>query len=378
VSDGLQINDHSALDIQNQISIELWINPSHISQNYPRLVHKGYSETYYGNYGSYELALNGTAGNSTAGTAFATLVDANTNDPFWAGSYTDIQFDTWTHLATTYDGTYFRFYVNGIIQDEYWVDITIATNDDILSIGKWFSGNYNSFAGQIDELRIWDIGRSEDEIIADMNRTLQGDEEGLVGYWNFDSGISDQSNFQHPTVSIGEANIVSSTAPVEGSNFLSVSPVFGTISPGNNQNIFLAVNNMNDLGLHYGSIFVSSNDPDENMVEIPVTVVVEPLGIGDNNLLPTEFALHQNYPNPFNPKTSVRYDLPDNAHVNIIIYDMLGRQVKELVNDHQDAGFKSIIWNATNDFGKPAAAGVYLYKIQAGDFIQTKKMVLLK
>ena len=196
-----------------------------------------------------------------------------------------------------------------------------------------------------------------------MNRALQGDEEGLVGYWNFDSGISDQSNFQHPTVSIGGANIVSSTVPIEGSDFLLVSPVFGTISAGNNQDIFLAVNNMNDLGLHYGSIFVSSNDPDENMVEIPVTVVVEPLGIGENNLLPTEFALHQNYPNPFNPITSLRYDLPENSMVTITIYDMLGREVNTIVNEVQNAGYKSIIWNATNDFGKPIATGVYLYKI---------------
>ena len=57
---------------------------------------------------------------------------------------------------------------------------------------------------------------------------------------------------------------------------------------------------------------------------------------------------------------------------------MLGRQVRKLINQTQDAGFKSVIWNATNDFGKPVSAGVYLYKIQAGEFVQTRKMVLLK
>ncbi|MBQ84748.1 MAG: Coagulation factor protein, partial [Candidatus Marinimicrobia bacterium] len=87
---------------------------------------------------------------------------------------------------------------------------------------------------------------------------------------------------------------------------------------------------------------------------------------------------HQNYPNPFNPITTLRYDLPENSLVNIIIYDMLGREVKTLVNTTQDAGFKSVVWNATNDHGKPVSAGVYLYQIQAGDFVQTKKMVLLK
>jgi hypothetical protein len=94
--------------------------------------------------------------------------------------------------------------------------------------------------------------------------------------------------------------------------------------------------------------------------------------------LPGAIKLHAAYPNPFNPITTLRYDLPENSLVNITIYDMLGRQVKTLINQTQDAGFKSVIWDATNDFGKPVSAGVYLYKIQAGEFVQTKKMVLLK
>jgi hypothetical protein len=95
-------------------------------------------------------------------------------------------------------------------------------------------------------------------------------------------------------------------------------------------------------------------------------------------LIPTVFALLQNYPNPFNPVTTLRYDLPEQSTVNIIIYDMLGRQVRTLLNQTQDAGFKSVIWDATNDYGKPVSVGVYLYKIQAGEFVQTRKMVLMK
>ena len=60
------------------------------------------------------------------------------------------------------------------------------------------------------------------------------------------------------------------------------------------------------------------------------------------------------------------------------IIDMLGRQVKTLINQTQDAGYRSVIWNATNDYGKPVSAGIYLYQIQAGGYMQTKKMVLLK
>jgi len=98
----------------------------------------------------------------------------------------------------------------------------------------------------------------------------------------------------------------------------------------------------------------------------------------DEELLPDVYALHQNYPNPFNPITTLRYDLPEQSMVNIIIYDLLGRQVRTLLNQTQDAGYRSVIWNATNDYGKPVSAGVYLYKIQAGEFVQTRKMVLLK
>jgi len=112
----------------------------------------------------------------------------------------------------------------------------------------------------------------------------------------------------------------------------------------------------------------------ENAAEMTLSYA---LGIGEE-LLPDVYALHQNYPNPFNPITTLRYDLPEQATVNIIIYDMLGRQVRTLLNQTQDAGYRSVIWNATNDYGKPVSAGVYLYKIQAGEFVQTKKMVLLK
>ena len=93
---------------------------------------------------------------------------------------------------------------------------------------------------------------------------------------------------------------------------------------------------------------------------------------------PTKFNLQNSFPNPFNPVTTLRYDLPEDALVNITIYDMVGRVVKTLMNDQQTAGYKSIQWNATNDAGSPVSAGIYLYMIQAGDFRQTKKMVLLK
>jgi len=119
-----------------------------------------------------------------------------------------------------------------------------------------------------------------------------------------------------------------------------------------------------------GFIVGSDNDT-------PSSLVVGTLSIESENI-PSTFTLHQNYPNPFNPITTVRYELPEDSFTNITVYDMLGNVVANLVNTNQSPGYKSIQWNATNNQGEPVSAGVYLYKIQAGDFVDTKKMILLK
>jgi len=109
-----------------------------------------------------------------------------------------------------------------------------------------------------------------------------------------------------------------------------------------------------------------------------VSVTLEYVNIAGANDIPTVYKVHQNHPNPFNPVTTLRYDLPEDGMVNITVYDMMGRVIKNLVNVHQNAGYKSIQWNATNNAGQPVSAGLYLYTIQASGFMQTKKMILLK
>ena len=106
--------------------------------------------------------------------------------------------------------------------------------------------------------------------------------------------------------------------------------------------------------------------------------IENPLAEIDDSFIPNIFVFHQNYPNPFNPITLLEYDLPKDELVNITIYDMKGRMIKTLINGLKTAGYKSVQWNATNDRNETVSAGVYLYSIQAGEFRQTKKMVLLK
>ena len=100
---------------------------------------------------------------------------------------------------------------------------------------------------------------------------------------------------------------------------------------------------------------------------------------GMDEEIPARFRLGQNYPNPFNPTTTIAYEVPSpGSSVEIALYDVAGRRVTELVNGHKAPGFYSVPWNGRNRNGEPVASGVYFLRMQAGDFVSTKKLVLLK
>ena len=96
-----------------------------------------------------------------------------------------------------------------------------------------------------------------------------------------------------------------------------------------------------------------------------------------NGAILVKYKLYNAYPNPFNPITSLRHDLPEDGLVNITIYDMMGRIVKTLVNSSQTAGYKSIIWNATNNRNEPVSSGLYLYKLTSNLFSNINMTLLL-
>jgi len=92
-----------------------------------------------------------------------------------------------------------------------------------------------------------------------------------------------------------------------------------------------------------------------------------------SNIIPKEFNVSQNYPNPFNPATQINFDVPERTYVDLVVYDQLGREVETLVNEQLSAGSYKYEWNAVD-----YPSGVYFYKLQAGDFAETKKMILIK
>jgi len=127
------------------------------------------------------------------------------------------------------------------------------------------------------------------------------------------------------------------------------------------------------VGSYHANIILLSNDPDSSVVRIPVTMDILTGIDEEDNTLPREFALHQNYPNPFNPATNIHYDLPRESKVSLTIFNVIGQEVTTLVNEVQTAGRYKLRWDARN-----LASGIYLYRLIAGEFVQTKKMMIVK
>jgi hypothetical protein len=94
--------------------------------------------------------------------------------------------------------------------------------------------------------------------------------------------------------------------------------------------------------------------------------------------VPLTFSLGQNYPNPFNPETVIEYFLPKESQVQITIYNLLGQKVRNLVDRRISAGHQKISWDGKNDKGEAVSSGIYFYRMEAGKFVQTKRMLLLK
>jgi hypothetical protein len=126
-------------------------------------------------------------------------------------------------------------------------------------------------------------------------------------------------------------------------------------------------------------VFVQDNSnrkvQNAEFIEVPdiPTSVGDPVGG-----VPTTFALSQNYPNPFNPSTAIDYALSERAFVTIKVHNLLGQEVKTLVAEEKGAGIYTLQWNGKDNAGNDVPSGMYLYTMRAGNFVQTKKMMLMK
>ena len=119
-------------------------------------------------------------------------------------------------------------------------------------------------------------------------------------------------------------------------------------------------------------------NPDGGQVMFMELLITAPVANEDLTVPNVTYMLHQNYPNPFNPQTTISFDMPKAGFANLSIYNVKGQLVKNLVNDNLDFGRHSVVWNGTDNNGKPVTSGLYLYRLTTNGVTETKKMMLMK
>jgi len=185
-------------------------------------------------------------------------------------------------------------------------------------------------------------------------------------------GINSDSTMTFTITNTGSTDLeissITSNEPAFTVNF--TSPI---VPPGDNQDVEVTFT-PTDTGSYSGTIEIT-----HNAVGSPDSISVMgngiPTGIEDElfNSIPSEFVIYQNYPNPFNPMTSIIFGLPEASEVKLTLFNSLGEEVTNLFQGYKNAGYHRVEFNVTN-----LSSGIYFYRLQAGDFVETKKMVLMK
>jgi hypothetical protein len=320
--DLLNCGNGSSLQITgNQITLEAWINVNEFkSQPFAGSV---IVKDQGSNSSGYMIRCGGNG-----------IINFNIGNGSWHEINThanSVQLNNWQHVAATYDGTLMKVYVDGEVSVQSNLVFTIgnATNSNLL-IGDSPGFPGRVFDGKIDEVRIWNVARNQLQIQSTMNTVLTQEyystvDSGLVGYWRLDEGTGQTA---------------------EDLSFYSNTATLGT------------------------SVNPDASDPTWVQANILVINVEDEI---NNKLIPERFSISQNYPNPFNPTTRINYSVPYNSLVQIKLYDILGNEVSTLVNEEKPAGNYSINYDATG-----LSSGVYFYRLNADNFLEIKKMILIK
>ncbi len=133
-----------------------------------------------------------------------------------------------------------------------------------------------------------------------------------------------------------------------------------------------------ESGEYNAILRVNTNAPDNMIVDIPLSLMVNTTSNSNTDTSPASTVLGQNYPNPFNPETNISFNLANGGDISLAVYDVRGRKVKDLVSGYMDAGNHTLVWNGTNNQNEGVSSGIYFYKIRNGKYSRTRKMVLMK
>ncbi|MDC3158923.1 T9SS type A sorting domain-containing protein [bacterium] len=315
------------------------------------------------------------------------------NDPILSQSPVWHLNDTWFHCVFVHDDSnnVLNVYKNGLWEatSPSFGDILMGDQLSINTLGVGY------FKGLLAQTAVWNEVLSLTEIseLYDKGPNFDLGNDGdvynsssnLVLYWKFNdidqNVVMDHSgnNFHANLSGYPESRRHTSVLPTLYQWLFVNGSTNSTIS-GNGSNIVqLRIETENlSAGTYYGMVNVSpGNTTLLNSYGFIKLVLSENLS-SSVEMLPFHYSVGQNFPNPFNPITEIKYELPNDEFVELIIYDLMGRNVKKLISEYHSAGTYSIKWNGTNNVGELVSAGMYFYTFKTNNFSQTRKMMFIK
>jgi len=319
----------------------------------------------------------------------------------------------------------FPFYGNSFdslrISSNGWISFTDTTAEGVISyVNKelpWIWGPYNIIAPLWDDLKLTDSSKiyfhstSDSAFVCFINLFRYSPATGGGPYtfqtiltqsgeitfqchgiddtlYSATVGIQNQDGTTGLEISYNQDSLEDSLWVRIRPSWISVDSLRGTIQPGESKTLNLTFDRLSyPYGIYHADLIINSRDKNHGLtpIEIPLTLYVDTTTWVDleEDATPLRFALFQNYPNPFNPATSIRFNVQDSRfkipiHTTLTIYNILGQEVRTLVDEPKGPGTFKVIWDGKDDLGKDVATGIYFYQLTAGDYKQIKKMALIR
>jgi hypothetical protein len=259
----------------------------------------------------------------------------------------------------------------------FWDDFSFTENDFAGRIFYYIDEINNRFIVQYDSLRHDDPnwGHETFQSIINNDGSIIFQYKEVTTGNSCTIGVQNHSGYFGLQIAYDEELIHNNYAIkiFQGAEWITLKPLHHRLMPGETTDIPIQLSSkLLNCDSYDAKIVIESNDNDRAKVEIPVYLNVNPTNVDHVHNIPKKFELFQNYPNPFNPVTTINYQLPKTTNVELTIYNSIGQKVVKLVDEHKQAGYHFVNWDA-----KEMASGLYFYRIKAGEFEQVRKMLLL-
>lgn len=339
------------------------------------------------------------------------------NDPQISYEISDMDTNTWYHIAvsaTKNDSV--KLYVNGDLKDTQPAGTKYSWNNE-LTLGDLREGRGLTFWGYLDDVRVWNVIRTDQQIQDNYNIPLDVDESGLIGYWPLDGNTDDATNNEYNGTVVGTNSFDDGnpTFPVELSSFtasfstagfvtiywvtqfetnvygyyiyrgrennLATAQIVSPLIPGTNttteQSYAFRDRELSESGLYY--YWLQNVDYDSSFdFHGPITVNVNFAHGGNSPEIPIITSLKSVYPNPFNSSTAIVYGVEKSAAVEIRIFNTKGQLVREYAEGTKEANTYTLQWDGKDHNGNECPSGVYLIQMKAGDQQSYIKALLQK